>query len=61
MSWTLEDLTPHLLTSYAGGKAKPLKAAKKGPKAEMDDEDKAFLEKQRAGMSQESERSLNGF
>lgn len=34
-----------------GGKAKPLKAPKKAPKAELDDEDKAFLEKQRAGMS----------
>ena len=32
-----------------GGKAKPLKAPKKAPKAELDDEDKAFLEKQRAG------------
>lgn len=32
-----------------GGKAKPLKAPKKAPKAEMDDEDKAFAEKQRAG------------
>lgn len=34
-----------------GGKVKPLKAPKKAPKAELDDEDKAFLEKQRAGMS----------
>ncbi|CAL3963556.1 hypothetical protein PZA11_001140 [Diplocarpon coronariae] len=32
----------------AGGKAKPLKAPKKAPKGEMDDEDKAFLEKQKA-------------
>lgn len=31
-----------------GGKAKPLKAAKKDAK-EYDDEDKAFLEKKRAG------------
>ncbi|KAK4100915.1 translation machinery associated TMA7 [Parathielavia hyrcaniae] len=30
-----------------GGKAKPLKAPKKGPK-DLDDEDKAFLEKKRA-------------
>ncbi|KAL2130661.1 hypothetical protein VTI74DRAFT_6101 [Chaetomium olivicolor] len=33
--------------SREGGKAKPLKAAKKANK-ELDDEDKAFLEKQRA-------------
>lgn len=33
-----------------GGKAKPLKAAKKDKK-DLDDEDKAFLEKKRAGMS----------
>ncbi|KAH8592531.1 translation machinery associated TMA7 [Bisporella sp. PMI_857] len=32
----------------AGGKAKPLKQPKKAPKAELDDEDKAFKEKQRA-------------
>ncbi|RKF55119.1 hypothetical protein OnM2_092050 [Erysiphe neolycopersici] len=32
----------------AGGKAKPLKAAKKAPKGEMDDEDKAFQLKQKA-------------
>ncbi|KAL5352477.1 hypothetical protein ACLOAV_002425 [Pseudogymnoascus australis] len=32
----------------AGGKAKPLKAPKKAPKPEMDDEDKAFAEKQHA-------------
>jgi hypothetical protein len=36
-------------TGSPGGKAKPLKAPKK-EKKEMDDEDKAFLEKQRAGM-----------
>lgn len=34
-----------------GGKAKPLKAPKKAPKADLDDEDLAFKEKQRAGMS----------
>ncbi|OIW28570.1 translation machinery associated TMA7 [Coniochaeta ligniaria NRRL 30616] len=33
--------------SREGGKAKPLKAAKKD-KRELDDEDKAFLEKKRA-------------
>ncbi|KAK3306532.1 translation machinery associated TMA7 [Chaetomium strumarium] len=33
--------------SRDGGKAKPLKAPKKGPK-ELDEEDKAFLEKKRA-------------
>jgi hypothetical protein len=33
-----------------GGKAKPLKAPKKAPKAELDDEDKAFQEKQKAGV-----------
>lgn len=38
-----------LLTPKPGGKAKPLKAAKKD-KRELDDEDKAFLEKKRAGM-----------
>jgi hypothetical protein len=32
-----------------GGKAKPLKAPKKAPKGELDEEDKAFQEKQRAG------------
>ncbi|EPQ64199.1 hypothetical protein BGT96224_3370, partial [Blumeria graminis f. sp. tritici 96224] len=30
-----------------GGKAKPLKAPKKAAKAELDDEDKAFLQKQK--------------
>ncbi len=40
--------TPLLLT-IPGGKAKPLKAPKKANK-ELDDEDKAFLEKQRAGL-----------
>ncbi len=34
----------------AGGKVKPLKAAKKEQK-DLDDDDKAFLEKKRAGMS----------
>lgn len=34
-----------------GGKAKPLKAPKKAPKAELDDEEIAFKEKQRAGNS----------
>lgn len=37
------------LTTILGGKAKPLKAPKKAPKAEMDDEDKAYADKQRAG------------
>ncbi|EKD13241.1 uncharacterized protein L3040_003042 [Drepanopeziza brunnea f. sp. 'multigermtubi'] len=32
----------------AGGKAKPLKAPKKAPKGEMDEEDRAFAEKQKA-------------
>lgn len=32
-----------------GGKAKPLKAPKKAPKGEEDDDDKAFKEKQKAG------------
>ncbi len=36
------------LTILAGGKAKPLKAAKK-EKTEMDEDDKAFLEKKKAG------------
>ncbi|CAJ2501468.1 Uu.00g043210.m01.CDS01 [Anthostomella pinea] len=34
--------------SREGGKAKPLKAAKRGPKEELDEEDKAFMEKKRA-------------
>jgi len=34
--------------SREGGKAKPLKAAKKTNKGELDEEDKAFQEKQRA-------------
>lgn len=38
------------LISITGGKAKPLKAPKKAPKGEMDEEDKAFAEKQKAGM-----------
>ncbi|KAK4215319.1 translation machinery associated TMA7 [Rhypophila decipiens] len=33
--------------SREGGKAKPLKAPKKGPK-ELDEDDKAFLEKKKA-------------
>jgi hypothetical protein len=36
-------------TCVTGGKAKPLKAPKKAPKGELDEEDKAFQEKQRAG------------
>ncbi|KAF4636768.1 hypothetical protein G7Y89_g1307 [Cudoniella acicularis] len=39
----------------AGGKAKPLKAPKKAPKGEMDEEDKAFLEKQRADAKAKAE------
>jgi hypothetical protein len=39
-------LTLHL--SIPGGKAKPLKAAKK-EKKKLDEDDKAFLEKKRAG------------
>lgn len=39
--------SPQRLTP-PGGKAKPLKQAKKD-KREMDDDDKAFLEKKRAG------------
>ncbi|MBE3042971.1 hypothetical protein IMZ48_10450 [Candidatus Bathyarchaeota archaeon] len=42
---------PPLTSTRTGGKAKPLKAAKKGPKAELDDEDIAYQEKKRAGMS----------
>merc|ERR1712000_690397 len=34
-------------TDRAGGKAKPLKQPKKAPKAEMDDEDKAFQRSKR--------------
>ena len=41
----------YILTWPTGGKAKPLKAPKKAPKGEMDEEDKAFHEKQRAGNS----------
>ncbi len=40
-------LTQHLCTS-AGGKVKPLKQAKKDKK-DLDDDDKAFLDKKRAG------------
>lgn len=39
----------------AGGKAKPLKAPKKAPKADLDEEDKAFLEKQRADAKAKAE------
>jgi len=39
-----------MFTTPPGGKAKPLKAPKKAPKGEMDEEDVAFKEKQRAGM-----------
>ncbi|KAH8911087.1 translation machinery associated TMA7 [Coniochaeta sp. PMI_546] len=42
--------------SREGGKAKPLKAAKKD-KRELDDEDKAFLEKKRAGMYLSGEKA----
>ena len=38
-----------ILTQSTGGKAKPLKQPKK-EKKELDEEDKAFQEKQRAGM-----------
>lgn len=49
MSRKFLSLVPHT-DQTPGGKAKPLKAPKKGPKAEMDEEDKAFQEKQKAGM-----------
>jgi hypothetical protein len=38
-----------MLTQSTGGKAKPLKQPKKAPKAELDEEDIAFKEKQKAG------------
>ena len=37
------------LIAQSGGKAKPLKQPKKAPKGEMDEEDVAFKEKQKAG------------
>ena len=37
-----------MLITYVGGKAKPLKAAKK-EKKELDEDDLAFLEKKKAG------------
>jgi len=42
------DMMEELILS-TGGKAKPLKQPKKAPKGELDEEDKAFQEKQRAG------------
>ncbi|KAF4460458.1 Translation machinery associated TMA7 [Fusarium albosuccineum] len=39
-----------------GGKAKPLKAAKKAQK-DLDDDDKAFLEKKRAGTQPSAHRT----
>ncbi|PMD22202.1 translation machinery associated TMA7 [Hyaloscypha hepaticicola] len=39
----------------AGGKAKPLKAPKKAPKGELDEEDKAFQEKQKADAKAKAE------
>ncbi|RKF53894.1 hypothetical protein GcM3_214007 [Golovinomyces cichoracearum] len=41
--------------SRAGGKAKPLKAPKKAPKDEMDDEDKAFQLKLKADAKAKAE------
>jgi hypothetical protein len=41
--------------SITGGKAKPLKAAKK-EKKELDEDDKAYLEKKKAGMSNHPNR-----
>lgn len=49
----------HSLMRSTGGKAKPLKQPKKAPKGEMDEEDKAFAEKQRAGNYQVSAVVLN--
>jgi hypothetical protein len=43
---------------WIGGKAKPLKQPKKAPKGELDEEDKAFQEKQRAGEEMESFRHV---
>lgn len=41
---------PAIVANFSiGGKAKPLKAAKKAPKEELDETDKAFLEKKKAG------------
>jgi hypothetical protein len=45
-----------LTRSVVGGKVKPLKAAKKDKK-NLDEDDKAYLEKKRAGMYQEAPRS----
>lgn len=42
------SLPRHRLTWKTGGKVKPLKAAKKDKK-DLDDEDKAFLERKKAG------------
>jgi hypothetical protein len=45
----LTFLQRRLLTPEPGGKAKPMKKPK-SDKKELDEEDKAFLEKKRAGM-----------
>lgn len=47
---TFSSTLPHIVNPAIGGKAKPLKAPKKAPKGELDEEDLAFKEKQRAGM-----------
>ncbi|KAL8678539.1 MAG: hypothetical protein Q9224_001661 [Gallowayella concinna] len=41
------DTSPYLMSKLAGGKAKPLKAPKK-EKKEVDEDDLAFQEKQKA-------------
>jgi hypothetical protein len=48
----IPDFQPHSprLITQLGGKAKPLKQPKKAPKGELDEEDLAFKEKQKAGM-----------
>lgn len=45
-------------SAFPGGKAKPLKAAKK-EKRELDEEDLAFKERQRAGMLSYCVRDTN--
>ncbi|KAL8932091.1 MAG: hypothetical protein Q9211_006536 [Gyalolechia sp. 1 TL-2023] len=45
-------------TDRAGGKAKPLKAPKKAQK-ELDEDDLAFVEKQKAGMTPSLSPSLS--
>lgn len=56
---SLRKSCSHANKLYAGGKAKPLKAPKK-EKKELDEDEIAYRDKQKAGMRQHCQRRAQG-